>query len=140
MKTGEKKTTARFLTAIGVFAATAILVLSLSASCSPDVFGPFQPCPEISKEEHDAALAKGAALMEANIYADGTISYVGPGGFSQCKKSGGFQVCRRRKDMVIRYTFADGTQRYASVPAGISYRLNVNAKPLSCEREPSPGG
>ena len=123
-----------------------LLTVGLVAGCGPSYApanAPSRPCPEIDETAFDVALAAGAARGDATVYPSGTVDLrFGPGVAHCATFNSAIRPCRRPNDLVIRYTFEDGSQtRFVRVEAGRQYRFHTNARPTTCQivNEHAPG-
>lgn len=107
----------------------------LAAGCEPSILGQFRPCEAITEAQYQAAIDAGAANVVVQEQGDGTVSYSESlGGWKQCSThKGAPKVCRRQRDLVVRFTTADATVHHVLVPQGKRYRFRLQAKPTTCE-------
>lgn len=114
-----------------------LALAALLAACGPTYAppnAPAIPCPQISAQEYDAAIAAGAARATASISANGMVAMeTGPGSVHCATYQSSMRPCRRPVDFVIRYTLASGEVVHVRVPAGDQYRFRVQAQPTTCE-------
>ncbi|WP_066664880.1 MULTISPECIES: hypothetical protein [unclassified Sphingomonas] len=91
------------------------------------------PCPELSEARFAELVEAGATRADATIHASGMIDMTTGPGVVQCASGPQPRACRRPNDLVIRYTWPDGSRRRVQVPAGSQYRFRAGARPTSCE-------
>lgn len=96
---------------------------------------PSRPCPTVSREAFEAALARGAVRGEARVAADGTTQATFGPGVVACATQRGSAVkpCKRPTELVVEFHAAGAAPFYVSVPAGAEYRFRPALAPNTCE-------
>jgi len=121
-------------------AVTATLVLLLFGLSACDNFNqPTQPCAEITAAEFESALAAGETRGEIEVSANGVVSSRIDGSLKTCRKDKTAltrEVCRRGRDLVVRYNTAERGIFYVRVPAGRWHRFESRNPPGACRLLP----
>lgn len=120
--------------------ARAMALLSVLVLTACDNFNqPTQPCAEISATEFESALTAGDTRGEIDISASGVVSSQIGGSLKTCRKDKtaiNREVCRRSRDLVVRYQTAERGTFYVRVPAGKWHRFNSKNPPGACRLLP----
>ena len=120
--------------------ATAALLPALLALVACDNFNqPTQPCAEITAAEFESALSAGETRGEIEISANGVVSAQIGGSLKTCRKDKtaiNREVCRRGRDLVVRYNTAERGIFYVRVPAGRWHRFETRNSPGACRLLP----
>jgi len=116
--------------------ATMCLAMTVALSGCGGFSGPHakgEPCPELSEARFGELVEAGATRADATVHANGMIDMATGPGVVQCASGPKPRACRRPNDLVIRYTWPDGSRQHVQVPAGSQYRFRIGARPTSCE-------
>jgi hypothetical protein len=112
------------------------LAMTVALSACGGFSGPHakgEPCPQISEARFAELVETGATRADATVHASGMIDMTTGPGVVQCASGPKPRACRRPNDLVIRYTWPDGSRRHVHVAAGAQYRFRVASQPTSCE-------
>ena len=112
----------------------AVLLLSTLAGC--DVFNqPSTPCQEISETEFESALRAGSTRADIELSPSGVLSSKIGAGMKTCRSAQGAiggEVCRRSRDLVVKYRTPQRGISHVKVPAGTWHRFEARNSPGAC--------
>lgn len=117
-----------------------LILLGLIAPAGCDKFNqPPEPCPEISAEAFEAALSAGETRAEIEISGAGLVSSRFGSSMKTCRKDKTAltgEICRRSRDLLVRYNTAERGVFYVKVPAGRWHRFDGRYTPGACSLLP----
>jgi len=123
-------------TTCSVSRAPFLLLLGVAALSACDKFNqPAQPCPEIPAAAFESALSAGDTRGEIEVSGSGLVSSQFGGSMKTCRKDKTAltgEVCRRSRDLVVRYQTAERGLFYVKVPAGRWHRFDGRYHPGAC--------
>jgi hypothetical protein len=100
---------------------------------------PSEPCPEISEAEFESALSAGETRGDIQLSADGVLSATIGGSLKTCRRAQGAiggEVCRRSRDLVVRYATPQRGTFFVKVPSGRWHRFEARNSPGACRLLP----
>jgi hypothetical protein len=116
----------------------AVVLCGVLAGC--DNFNqPSEPCPEISEAEFESALSAGETRGDIQLSADGVLSATIGGSLKTCRRAQGAiggEVCRRSRDLVVRYATPQRGTFFVKVPSGRWHRFEARNSPGACRLLP----
>ena len=112
----------------------ALVLLSTLVGC--DVFNqPSTPCPEISEAEFESALRAGSTRGDIERSPSGVLSSTFGGSMKTCRSAQGAiggQVCRRSRDLLVKYKTPERGVYYVKVPADAWHRFEARNSSGEC--------
>jgi|GEM_PF-836105 hypothetical protein len=113
-----------------------LFLMSLAGLTACSKFNqPSQPCPEISAAAFESALSAGETRGEIEISGNGLVSSQFGGSLKTCRKDKtalGGEICRRSRDLVVRYTTVDRGVFFVRVPSGRWHKFDARYHPGAC--------
>ena len=113
-----------------------LFLMSVAALTACSKFNqPSQPCPEISAAAFESTLSAGETRGEIEISGNGLVSSQFGGSLKTCRKDKtalGGEVCRRSRDLVVRYTTVDRGVFFVRVPSGRWHKFAARYHPGAC--------
>lgn len=110
------------------------VLLSTLVGC--DSFNkPSTPCPEISEEEFESALRAGSTRADIELSPGGVLSSTIGASMKTCRSAQGAigrEVCRRSRDLVVKYKTPERGVFHVKVPAGTWHRFEARGSPGAC--------